>query len=36
MEQYLDMNATVNITQQSILCKQEQAASEKEEQKKEK
>ena len=36
MAQYLDMSATVNITQQSILGKQEQATSEKKEQKTEK
>ena len=36
MAQYLDMSATVNIKQQSILVKKEQAASEKKEQEKEK
>lgn len=36
MAQYLDMSATVNITQQSILGKQEPSQSEKKEQKTEK
>lgn len=36
MAQYLDMSATVNITQQSILGKKEKTQSEKKEQKTEK